>query len=142
MQGGREECIDAQHSKRYTSPMKQHHRLIWLLILVASLAACNPGHLGGSEIAFVRNGQLWTIDPDGSNAYTAVASDTPVIGYALSPDHHILVFRLLDGGYAASSAGKHLNVDPLTGLPGDLPASLNTVGIDGGMPLPNHHRSE
>jgi hypothetical protein len=116
--------------------MKRQHRFLVLFLLVAGLAACSPGHLGGNEIAFVQNGHLWTIDPDGSNAYEVVAGDTPVIGYAWSPDHQIFVFRQLDSAYAATSAGKHLLVNALTGLPGDVPASLNTVGIDGGVPLP------
>jgi hypothetical protein len=48
----------------------------------------------------------------------------------------MFVFRELDSHYATTPAGKHLQTNPLTGLPGDLPASLNTVSIDGGMPIP------
>lgn len=118
--------------------MKRQHRLLLPFILIATLilSACSPGHLGGHEIAFIRDGHLWTIDPDGSNSFEVVAGGTPVIGYAWSPDHRMFVFRQLDSSFAASNTGKHLSVNALTGLPGDVPASLNTVGIDGGVPLP------
>lgn len=109
--------------------------LLPALVLAATVIACTPGHLGGSEIAFVRDGHLWTIDPDGANAFEVVASKMPVIGYAWSPDHHLFVFRLLDEAYASTSAGKHIQVNPLLGIPGDLPSSLNTVGLDGGTPI-------
>jgi hypothetical protein len=110
--------------------------LIFLSLLLSSLAACSPGHSGGNEIAFLRDGHLWTIDPDGSNAFEVVADDTPVVGYGWSPDHHIFVFRTLDEKFAGTAAAKHITSDPITGLIGDLPTSLNTVGIDGGSPIP------
>ena len=111
---------------------------LWLLFLLLSIfiAACSPGHLGGNEIAFVRDGHLWTIDPSGANAFEVEADSAQVIGYAWSPNHQVFVFRELDSHYATTPAGKHLEMNPLTGLPGDLPASLNTVSIDGGMPIP------
>ena len=111
--------------------------LVFLCLLCSPLlSACSPGHAGSDEIAFVRDGHLWTIDPTGTNAFEVVAGDTPIIGYAWSPDHHIFVFRLLDSDFAKTNAGKHLKSNPLTGLPGDEPSSLNTVGIDGGSPIP------
>ena len=110
--------------------------LLLLVLLSMLLAACTPGSLGNEGIAFVRDGKLWTIDPDGANAFAAVAQSTPVLGYGLSPDHQIFVFRLLDGDFAKTSAGQHLVVDPITGLVGDVPGSLNTIGIDGGSPIP------
>src|SRR5437588_8410620 len=116
--------------------MRQKRIILLLLLLFLSLASCSPGHLGENEIAFVRDGHLWTIDPSGANAFEVVAASEPVIGYAWSPDHHIFVFRQLDGSYAASAAGRHLATNPITGLPGDLPSSVNTVGIDGGFPIP------
>jgi hypothetical protein len=114
---------------------KRYQLLLPLLLVSALLVSCSPGHLGGNEIAFVRGGHLWTIDPDGANAFEVVAAATPVIGYAWSPDHHLLVFRLLDSGFAATGAGRHLQLNPLLGVPGDVPASLNTVGLDGGVPI-------
>ncbi len=115
---------------------KRHQLLLPLLLIAAALVSCSPGHLGGNEIAFVRDGHLWTVDPDGSNAFEVVGGDVSVTGYAWSPDHHIFAFRLLDTTYASTPAGKHLQVNPLLGIPGDLPGSLNTVGIDGGTPIP------
>ena len=116
--------------------MKRQRLWLIFLLLSAFMAACSPGHLGGNEIAFVRDGHLWTADPNGANALEVVSDSAPVIGYAWSPDHQMFVFRELDSHYAATPAGKRLQIDPLTGLPGDLPASLNTISIDGGMPIP------
>ncbi|HEU0003176.1 MAG TPA: hypothetical protein VFQ36_19855 [Ktedonobacteraceae bacterium] len=116
--------------------MKRQRLCLLISLLCISLAACTPGHVGGNEIAFVRDGHLWTIDPNGANIFEVVSDNAPVIGYAWSPDHQIFAFRELDSRYARTPAGKNLQSNPLTGLPGDLPASLNTVSIDGGMPIP------
>jgi hypothetical protein len=105
---------------------------LWLCLW---LAACSPGHSGSAKIAFLRNGQLWTIYPDGSGAYEVAGGD-PVIGYGWSPDHHLLVFRTLDSVFAASAQGRHLAGAALSGLIPDVPAGLNTVGVDGGTPIP------
>lgn len=116
--------------------MKRQRLFFVFPFFIMFIAACTPGHLGGNEIAFVRDGHLWTIDPNGANAFEVVSDAAPVIGYAWSPDHQIFVFRELDSHYFNTPAGKHLQIDPLTGLPGDLPASLNTISIDGGMAIP------
>ncbi|MGH2493696.1 MAG: hypothetical protein ACRDIV_03235 [Ktedonobacteraceae bacterium] len=116
--------------------MKRLRLCLLFLLLCIYLAACSPGHLGSNEIAFARDGHLWTVDPNGANLFEVVSDNAPVIGYAWSPDHQIFVFRELDSHYASTPAGKHLQSNPLTGLPGDLPASLNTISIDGGMPIP------
>lgn len=121
---------------KYTQHMKRQRLCLLFLLLCIYLAACSPGHLGGNEIAFVRDGHLWTIDPNGANLFEVVSSAAPVIGYAWSPDHQIFAFRELDSHYASTPAGKNLQNNPLTGLPGDLPASLNTDSIDGGTPIP------
>ncbi len=110
--------------------------LLLALLGMLALAACTPGDLGSEEIAFVRNGDLWTINPNGANAFEAVAQNTPILGYGLSPNHQIFVFRTLDSSFARTYAGTHLAINPLTGLAGDVPAALNTVGIDGGSPIP------
>jgi len=116
--------------------MRRRYILLILSLLLCGLAACSPGHVGGNEIAFLRGGHLWTIDANGSNAFEVVADGTPVVGYSWSPDHHIFVFRTLDEQFARTNAAKHIAADPITGLIGDLPTGLNTVGIDGGSPIP------
>jgi len=110
--------------------------LIILSLLLADLAACSPGHVGSNEIAFLRDGHLWTIDPDGANAFEVAAGNTPVVGYGWSPDHRMLVFRTLDATFASTPVAKKISSDPITGLIGDLPGDLNTVGLDGGSPIP------
>ena len=109
--------------------------LLLLLLIVSGLAACSPGHVGGNEIAFVRDGHIWTIDPDGANAYEIVSQSTPVVGYSWSPNHQLLAFRTLDESFAKTAAARHLASNPMTQLPGDAPSTLNTVGIDGGFPI-------
>lgn len=116
--------------------MKHQRVFILLLLLLAAMAACSPGHVGGNEIAFLRDGQLWTIDPDGANAFEIAGNNPAVIGYGWSPTHQILTFRTLDSDFAKTSAAKHLTGNPVTELPGDLPSTLNTIGIDGGSPIP------
>ena len=117
--------------------MSYRRTLLVLLLLVAGLiAACSPGHVGGNEIAFLRDGHLWTMDPDGANAFEVVAEATPVIGYGWSPTHRILTYRTLDPTYAKTPAGKALVMNPLTEMFGDVPSAQNTIGIDGGSPVP------
>lgn len=117
----------------------KHVRLLSVLgltlALLGMLAACTPGDLGNEEIAFVRNGTLWTITPQGANAFEAVAQPTPLLGYGISPNHQLFVFRTLDSALVRT-AGAHLAVNPLTGLAGDAPGAVSTVGIDGGTPIP------
>jgi hypothetical protein len=119
--------------------MKQQRAIMitCLLLLLASqtLISCTPGHLGSNVIAFVRDGQLWTIDPNGANAFAIVTQDSPVIGYNWSPDHRLIAFRALDTSYARSAAAKKLASHPITGLLEDTPSTINTVGVDGGMPM-------
>ncbi len=116
-------------------------RITLTLLLLAmlgalGLSACSSGDLGNEEIAFVRGGNLWTINPDGSNTFEAASSSTPVLGYGFSPNHHIFAFRTLDSDFAKTAAGQHLMINPLTGLVGDVPGTLSTIGIDGGTPIP------
>jgi hypothetical protein len=116
--------------------MKHRFLVILLLLLLNSLTACSPGHLGSAIIAFLRNGHLWTIDPNGANAFEIVAQDTPVVGYSWSPMHDMLTFRTLDADFAKTSMAKHLTSQPMTGLIEDIPSVENTIGVDGGTPIP------
>lgn len=106
-----------------------------LITVLLPLASCSPGHLGSNIIAFVRDGQLWTIDPNGANAFAIVAQDTPVIGYAWAPGHQFLTFRALDPDFAKTPAAKQLSAHPITGQIGDAPGTGNTVSVDGGSPI-------
>src|SRR3954447_18582146 len=99
--------------------MKQYCFVILLLCILSSLTACSPGHLGSTVIAFTRNGHLWTIDPNGTNAFEIVAQDTPVVGYSWSPTHQILTFRILDVDFTKTTTAKHLTGQPITGLTED-----------------------
>ncbi|MDQ2885907.1 MAG: hypothetical protein M3Y39_07450 [Chloroflexota bacterium] len=114
--------------------MKVQRILLLALLLLVTLAACSPGHLGSNEIAFVRSGQLWTIDPDGANAFAIVAQGPSVVGYSWSPNHQIVAFRMLDEDFARTTAARQLsgNADVI----GDVPSTLNTIGVDGGTPIP------
>lgn len=116
--------------------MKRKRVLFLLLLLLANLVACSAGHLGGKEIAFIQDGNLWTIDPDGANAFKAVKQDTPVVDFSWSPSHQIFVFRTLDSTFANSQAAKHLTINTITGQVTDNPSTVSTVSIDGGNAIP------
>ncbi|HYX51296.1 MAG TPA: hypothetical protein VE843_16230, partial [Ktedonobacteraceae bacterium] len=110
--------------------------LLTFVLIAIFLSACSPGHIGNKEIAFVRDGHLWTIDPDGANAFEVTSNSTPIIGYAWSPDHRIFAFRSLDSDFSKNSIGRHLTSNQVTGLINDVPSVINTIGIDGGTAIP------
>jgi hypothetical protein len=116
--------------------MKIRRILLLFLTLLLTLAACSPGHSGSNEIAFLHNGQLWTIDPDGANALAIVSSGPPVVGYNWSPTHQFLAFRTLDDTFATTSAAKQLASNPINGQVTDIPSTINSLGVDGGTPIP------
>ena len=121
----------------YTHYMKQYKPcMVFLLITSIFLASCSAGHVGSNEIAFIRNGHIWTVDPDGANAFQIVAQDAPVVGYSWSSNHQLLVFRTLDSQFAKTDAVQHLATNSVTGQMADAPATINTIGIDGGTPIP------
>ena len=128
--------LDPGIQQVYTQRMRQRRVILLLLFVLTGLASCSAGHLGSNELAFIRNGHLWTIDPNGANAFEIVAQDTPVVGYSWSPTHQVLVFRALDPTYAKTSAFKQLVTNSVTGQVGDSPSTVNTIGIDGGSPIP------
>jgi hypothetical protein len=110
--------------------------LLVLLLFALFLSACSPGHIGSNEISFVRDGHLWTIDPDGANAFEVTPNGPPVIGYAWSPDHRIFAFRTIDANFSKTAIGRHVTINPVTALTNDVPSVINTIGIDGGTPIP------
>ena len=117
--------------------MTQKRLLLLAFMLIAVLlSACGPGHSGNNEISFVRDGHLWTIDPDGANAFEVTSNSAPVIGYAWSPDHRIFAFRTIDSEFSKTATGRHITSNPVTGLTNDVPSVINTIGIDGGTPIP------
>ncbi len=117
--------------------MKQRRVFLLLLFVLTSLmTSCSAGHLGSNELAFIRSGHLWTIDPNGANAFELVAQDTPVIDYSWSPTHQILVFRTLDPSFAKTFASHQLTTNTITGQVEDSPSTINTIGVDGGSPIP------
>jgi len=117
--------------------MTQKRLFLFILLQFALfLSACSPGHIGNNEISFVRDGHLWTIDPDGANEFEVTLNSTTVIGYEWSPDHRIFAFRTLDSDFSKTAAGKHITSNPVTGLTNDVPSVINTIGIDGGTPIP------
>ncbi len=116
--------------------MKVQRSLFLLLLLLSGLAACTPGNLGSTIVTFIRNGQLWTIDPNGANAFAIVHQSTPVVGYSWAPTHEFLAFRTLDSDFAKTAAAKQLPGAAISGLIGDVPTTENTIGVDGGTPIP------
>ncbi len=117
--------------------MTQKRLLLLAFMLIAVLlSACGPGHSGNNEISFVRDGHLWTIDPDGANAFEVTSNSAPVIGYEWSPDHRIFAFRTIDSEFSKTATGRHITSNPVTGLTNDVPSVINTIGIDGGTPIP------
>lgn len=90
-----------------------------LLLACLTLAACAL-HPGGDEIAFLRAGQLWTVNPDGTDARAIAGGNT--VGFAWSPDHHQIVFRYAS---AAQPAQGVLSAP-------DAPGDLGVIGVDGG----------
>lgn len=99
-----------------------------LLLLMPLLAACNVGQNGGDALAFIRGGALWRLQPDGSGLYQ-IAPAT-VIGFAWSPDHHILVGRFAATNQVPPPATTYPNAVS------DTYAALGTVSIDGGNIIP------
>lgn len=110
--------------RRITTRKRVWTRL-WLagaLLGVLALGACAP-RAGSEVIAFLRDGQLWTVNADGSDVTSIVSGH--VVGFAWSPDHHQMVIRF--GGAGASATA-------FAGAP-DAPSSLGIVSVDGGNVL-------
>ncbi|GCE28449.1 hypothetical protein KDA_39330 [Dictyobacter alpinus] len=122
-----------RYQQHYTRHMQQ--KCILLLLCLGLLAACAPGHSGEQVVAFIRDGKLWTIDANGNNAFAIVAQSQPVVGYAWSPTHQILAFRMLDPDYNKTAEAKTLVSQNDAPVIPDAPSTLNTIGVDGGSPI-------
>jgi hypothetical protein len=96
---------------------------VLLCLLPAWLLSGCALHPGADEIAFLRGGQLWLVNPDGTGLVRA--SGGGVVSFAWSPDHHQLVFRTVAEGALV----------PAGSLTPDAPGSLSVVGVDGGAAL-------
>jgi hypothetical protein len=111
-----------QHSAFLKPAISRQRALLALGILLgAMLGACSPGHSGGSEIAFLRGGNLWEIDQDGSNLHQVASGQ--IVGFSWSPDHHQIVLRMSNGNPPDTS---HPYGDT------DLKSEVGVTSVDGG----------
>jgi dipeptidyl aminopeptidase/acylaminoacyl peptidase len=99
-----------------------------LCCLATLLAACSI-QPGGDLLAFVRDGKLFVIAPDGSDPREIATGD--IVGGAWSPDHHQLVFR---AGKAAFTSAARLASGSTRGNP-DAVSDLYITSVSGGAPL-------
>lgn len=103
--------------------------LLTLSSLVLALVSGCAAHTGGDTIAYLRDGVLWTIQPDGSNRIN-VAGDS-VVGFAWSPNHHELVYRT---GASAALAAQGRQQPSTLGAP-DAPSLIVVASINGGAAI-------
>ena len=97
-------------------------------LLLLTLAGCGiTVHPGGDEIAFLQGGNLWGLQPDGSNARALATGG--IVSIAWSPDHHQVLYRLLLGGNDAFAPPT-----PTSAVP-DAAGAIAVIGINGGTPL-------
>jgi hypothetical protein len=97
-------------------------------LLLLTLAGCGiTVHPGGDEIALLRGGNLWGIQPDGSNARDLATGG--IVSIAWSPDHHQVLYRVLLGGNVAFAPPTSTSAVP------DAAAAIAVIGINGGTPL-------
>lgn len=79
----------------------------------------------GKRIAFLKSGQLWTMNADGTDA-KALVKDVQVFDYDWSPDGKYLAFARTDGSYASeiyiipSAGGEAKNVTRYATYNGDV----------------------
>jgi hypothetical protein len=93
---------------------------------LALVAGC-AYHPGGDALAFLRNGALYTIQPDGANHHQIANGD--IVSYSWSPSRQQLVYR------AASPFPSNRGQSPLENTP-DLSGTLSVVSVNGGSTLP------
>ncbi len=99
-----------------------------LIGLALLLAACGPGNQGGTELAFLRGGALYTIQPNGGVLLQVAPAE--IVGFAWSPDHHQFVARF------AAVRPTPQPTNPLIAGEPDMLAGLGIISIDGGNIIP------
>jgi len=99
----------------------------FLLMALLALAMGCAYHPGGDALAFLRNGALYTIQPDGANLHQIANGD--IVSYSWSPSRQQLVYR------TASPFPSNRGQSPLENTP-DLSGNLSVVSVNGGSTLP------
>lgn len=98
---------------------------LFVACMLALLAGCGVQG-GGTELAFLRGGQLWVARADGSHARELITSN--VAGYSWAPNHQELIARYAPSDTHAPPAGSTRAAPPARG-------DLAAVSINGGFPL-------
>jgi hypothetical protein len=101
--------------------------VVMLVALATTLLAGCAYHPGGDALAFLRDGALYTIQPDGSNLHQT--ANGSIVSYSWSPSRQQLVYR------AASPFPSNRGQSPLENTP-DLSGNLSVVSVNGGSALP------
>ncbi|HKV86098.1 MAG TPA: hypothetical protein VJN88_16210 [Ktedonobacterales bacterium] len=101
--------------------------LLFAVMLVGT-SSCGI-HSGGGEIAFMRDGALWSIQADGSNS--VYIAGNKVVGFAWSPNHHELVYR---SGASALLAAQGRSPVSTLGAP-EAPSVISVASINGGAAI-------
>jgi Tol biopolymer transport system component len=102
-------------------------RIALLAALTTALLASCAYHSGGDALAFLRDGALYTIQPDGANLHQIASGG--IVSYGWSPSRQQLVYR------AASPFPSNRGWSPLENVP-DLSGNLSVVSVNGGSALP------
>ncbi len=87
-------------------------------ILGALFAAGCSVHTGGSEVAYLRNGQLWVVQSDGTDPRMLASGG--IVSFAWSPDHHSLAYRTVKSGTESGA---------------DAVGGIFAISVNGGYPL-------
>lgn len=96
---------DGKNAKRLTSSAKNETDASWIE--------------GGSRIAFLFDGQIWSMSPDGTGRKKLTDSETEIEGYKFSPDgKHVILIKSLP--YEGS----------IKKNPSDLPKATGRLAID------------
>jgi len=100
--------------------------LLFLMLLLVPLAGC-AFHSGSDALAFLRDGQLWTVQADGANLHQVASGG--IVSFSWSPDHRQFVYR------TASPFPDNRRQTPIENAP-DLSGNLSVVSVNGGSAIP------